>query len=59
MRTRRADPVPLMLGLIGMLIAVVVLWAGAFGPIPTHVVRIATPLCLMAIGAVGLLLSRP
>ena len=53
----RADVVALVIGLMSFLLAALGLWA-AFGTVSWAGVGLAVPLCLVAVGVVGLLASR-
>lgn len=53
----RADVVALVIGLLGLLLAALGLWA-AWGTVSWASVGLAVPLCLVAIGVLGLLASR-
>lgn len=54
---RRPDVLALLTGLIACAVAVLGLWAG-FGTISWSAVTVAAPLCLVAIGLIGLIASR-
>ncbi len=53
----RADVVALVIGLISLMLAALGLWA-AFGQVSWAAVGLAAPVCLVVIGALGLLVSR-
>ncbi len=56
--TAPLDVASLILGLLMVVVAAGGLWLTFVGPLPWNLVRTAAPLVLIAVGAVGLLLTR-
>jgi hypothetical protein len=56
---RRLDASSLIWGLLFLLIAGLGLWVAVGGPIDWHLITISAPVVLIALGLLGLLLSRP
>ena len=55
---RRVDVVALLVGVMFTALAAASLWSTFFGSLDWHLIKIAAPLGLVAIGVVGLALSR-
>lgn len=58
MNRRRPDVTALVLGLLFTLIAAGALFVAFGGPVNGDLVKVAVPLVLVAVGGLGLLLSR-
>ncbi len=58
-RARRVEVAPLMLGLFLLPLAVLALWTSLGGRVDWSTVAVAAPLGLIALGVLGLALSRP
>lgn len=54
---RPANPASLIVGLLGLMLGGVALW-NAFGVIDWNLLRVIAPLSLVAVGVLGLTLSR-
>lgn len=54
---RPANPASLIFGLLGLMLGGVALW-NAFGVIDWNLLRVIAPLSLVAVGVLGLTLSR-
>ena len=54
----RPDVVSLVLGLLMVVVAVAALWLTFVGPLDWALLSTAAPLVLVAVGALGLLLTR-
>lgn len=52
-----ANPASLIVGLLGLMLGGVALW-NAFGVIDWNLLRVIAPLSLVAVGVLGLTLSR-
>lgn len=55
---RPVDVLALLVGLVLTALAVASLWSTFFGSLNWHLIQIAAPLGLVAIGVIGLALSR-
>ena len=55
---RRLDVVALVLGLLMVVVAAAALWLTFVGPLDWGLLSTAAPLVLVAVGALGLLLTR-
>jgi hypothetical protein len=54
----RLDVVSLVLGLLMVVVAAAALWLTFIGPLDWGLLRTAAPLVLVAVGALGLVLTR-
>jgi hypothetical protein len=55
---RSYDVVALVTGMVFSSVALGALWLVLVGPLPWAVIKIVAPLCLVAVGIVGLAMSR-
>lgn len=55
---RRIDTLSLVMGLLGLIFGLTVLWIMLVGPISQAALNYFIPACLVAVGLVGLIASR-